>query len=358
MPIKILYKSILKPILFLFDPEFVHDCFVNLGELAGKFSIGKFLVGTLYKYKGSDVSIIVDGIKYKTPVMLSAGFDYNARLITVLDQMSFGAAEVGSITALPYEGNKKPRLTRAIKSKSIIVNKGLKNLGVDKIISNIKKLKINPEFKYGVSIARTNSIECATVEAGIIDYTTTYKKLLENNIGDYYTINISCPNAFGGENFADIERLPLLLTEFSKIRKSYASNKPIYIKMPIHLPWDIFSKLLDIIIKFDINGVVIGNLNKNYDDLDFREEAPQEYRGGLSGKPCQKLSNELIKKTREKMGKDFTIIGVGGILTPEDAIEKFENGANIVQLITGMIFEGPHLMKEICNAYSNYKAKD
>ena len=122
------------------------------------------------------------------------------------------------------------------------------------------------------------------------------------------------------------------------------------------LEWLDFNELLKIVLKYKFNGVVIGNLNKNYSDLDFREEAPEKYRGGLSGKPCQKLTNELIKKTREEYGNTLTIIGCGGILTPQDAIDKFEAGADLVQLITGMIFEGPQLIKEINVAYSKLKA--
>ena len=118
--------------------------------------------------------------------------------------------------------------------------------------------------------------------------------------------------------------------------------------MPINISWEDFEKLLEISLRFDfIKGYVIGNLNKNYDELDYLKEAPMEYRGGLSGVPCRKHSTDLIKKTKEKFGKTKTIIGCGGIMSVEDAQEKFEAGADLIQLITGMIFEGPHLMKQI-----------
>jgi dihydroorotate dehydrogenase len=125
--------------------------------------------------------------------------------------------------------------------------------------------------------------------------------------------------------------------------------------MPINLDWSEFNDLLDIINSFNLHGVVIGNLNKNYEDLDYRDEAPKNYRGGLSGKPCRVLSNNLIEKTKSKFGDKKTIIGVGGILTAQDAIEKFRLGADLVQLITGMIFEGPHLISEIAQEYSKYR---
>jgi dihydroorotate dehydrogenase subfamily 2 len=349
--IKTLYKKLLKPLVFKLDPEFVHDSFMNLGELMGTNSVGRSLIGAMYGYKGKDISKIVDGITYKTPILLSAGFDYNARLVSILDKMSFGGEEVGSVTAKPCLGNEKPRLTRAKKSESIVVFKGLKNDGVDEVISRIKRKKIANDFVVGVSIARTNSIECAEIGAGIEDYYYSLKRLVDENIGKYYTINISCPNAFGGETFADVKRLPLLLEKL----KTVQTSKPIYVKMPINLEWSEFNDLLDIIDSHKLNGVVIGNLNKNYEDLDYRDEAPKNYRGGLSGKPCRVLSNNLIEKTRSKFGDKKTIIGVGGILTAQDAIEKFRLGADLVQLITGMIFEGPHLINEIAQEYSKYR---
>jgi dihydroorotate dehydrogenase len=129
-------------------------------------------------------------------------------------------------------------------------------------------------------------------------------------------------------------------------------DKPMYIKMPINQSWEEFNELLDLLDPYkNVNGVVIGNLNKNYADADFPEEAPKEYRGGLSGKLCRKLSTDLIRKTKNQWGKRFTIIGCGGVMSVADAQEKFEAGADLLQLISGMIFEGPHLMKEIGNSF-------
>lgn len=331
--------------LFLLDPELVHNQFINLGELLSKIPGGRFITGLFYQYKGPDISKKVDGITYKYPVILAAGFDYNARLVGILDKMSFGGEEVGSVTLRKCEGNAKPRLARAKKSQSIIVYKGLRNNGVDRIIERIQHSKINKDYVVGISIARTNDAKTSDMQSGIADFVGTLKKLVANNIGDYYTINISCPNAFGGESFATKENLEKLL----KAMKEIKHYKPMYVKMPVNLEWEKFKELTDLVIKYKINGVVIGNLNKNYEDLAFRNEAPKEYRGGLSGKPCQKLSTELIRKTRQEYGKKLTIIGCGGIMTAKDAMEKFEAGADLVQLITGMIFEGPHLMKEIAS---------
>ncbi len=350
-----LYKYILKPVLFLFDPEFVHDLFVSIGELCGKFWITRKLINWVYGYHegckhgrsctyNRHVSKIVDGIKYRTPVLLSAGFDYNGRLTQILPCIGFGGEEIGSVTAHTCKGNPKPRLTRLPKSQSIIVNKGLKNDGVDVIIARLKKVK--HDFVWGISIARTNDECSADIKAGIEDYVYSFKRLNEEDVGDYYTINISCPNAFGGEAFTTPELLTQLLARLVVI----PCKKPIYIKMPINLEWNQFNDLLKVIDFYKLQGVVIGNLNKDYSMLADPSDAPDQYVGGLSGLPCRQLSTDLIKKTRQTYGKRFTIIGVGGIMSAEDAREKFEAGADLVQLISGMIFDGPSLVAKVAGA--------
>ncbi len=348
-----LYKNVLKPILFRFDPEMVHNHFVWFGEFAGKSRVLKRLVSLLYGYKGKDISKTVDGLTYQTPFLLSAGFDYNGRLLNILPEISFGGEEVGSVTARPSEGNPKPRLIRLPKSRSLIVNKGLRNDGVDKIIERLshfaKATRDKKNFVVGISIARTNDEKASDTEEGVKDYVYSFKRLNEENIGDYYTLNISCPNAFGGETFANPVLLQKLLAKISEIKCS----KPVYIKMPINLEWQKFDELLKVAEKFEmIKGVVIGNLNKNYEDLDYRDEAPESYCGGLSGKPCSELSNELIKKTKAVYGNRFTIIGCGGIMSVEGMVKKFEAGSDLIQLITGMIYNGPGFIKELANEYS------
>ncbi|MBI5405467.1 quinone-dependent dihydroorotate dehydrogenase [Candidatus Kaiserbacteria bacterium] len=339
--------------MFKFDPEAVHDVFVSLGEFAGRFTLLRRIFGFFYDYRGVDISKVVDGIAYRTPVLLSAGFDYNGRLTRILPALAFGGEEIGSVTAHSCEGNPRPRLTRLIRNKSIVVYKGLRNRGVDALIARLAHTPRVPGFVLGISIARTNEEAAATdATAGIHDYVESFKKLTTAGIGDYYTINISCPNAYTGETFAD----PKLLTELLPRLREVPCDKPLYLKMPISVPWEQFAAILDIADTNGVHGIVIGNLNKNYRDLAYPEDTSGEFRGGLSGAPCFALSNELIRKTRAHSGKRFTIIGVGGIFTPDDAMAKFAAGADLVQLITGMIFEGPGLMKQICERYAEETA--
>ncbi len=338
----------MKPILFQFDPELAHDWFIPLGEKLGNFRPTYALLDLIYGFSGQRAGVTVDGLHYRTPTILGAGFDYNARLINVLPALSFGGVEVGSVTARPCLGNPKPRLIRLPKSRSILVNKGLRNDGVDIIIKRLQNKKKTKDFVVGVSIARSNVEETVSVEEGVNDYLESFKKLNQAGVGDYFALNISCPNAFGGETFAEPVSLERLLSTLSQV----SCDKPVYIKMPINLGWSAFDELLQVIEKFKIAGVIIGNLNKDYSVLAHHDEAPEEYRGGLSGRPCFELSNDLIYKTREKYGRRFTIIGSGGIFSPEDALEKLALGADLVQLITGMIYEGPGLIKKIAKEYA------
>ena len=344
-----LYRHALKPILFKIHPDYVHDVFVAAGEAAGKITPARRIFGFLYNYRGPDISTTVDGITYRTPVLLSAGFDSDGRLTRILPSLSFGGEEIGSTTAHPCEGNPRPRMTRLIRNKSIVVYKGLRNHGVDALIARLLRTPRVPGFVLGISIARTNEQAASTdTEAGIRDYADSFKKLNAAGVGDYYTLNISCPNSYTGEVFND----PALFAELLPRLREIPCKKPVYIKMPINIPWEQFEKLLDIADKNGIQGVIIGNLNKNYGDLAYPEDAPKIFRGGLSGAPCFKLSNQLIRKTRERYGKRFTIIGTGGIFTPDDAMEKFAAGADLIQMVSGMIFGGPGIMKEICKHYA------
>lgn len=344
-----LYRRVLKPILFCFHPDTMHESFISLGEMGGRFSLTRALVALLYGYRGPDISQELNGIRFPLPVLLSAGFDPDGRLTRILKSVSFGGEEIGSTTAKPCVGNPRPWMTRLVRNKSLVVYKGLRNRGVKRLITHLHATPRLRDFVLGISIARTNeAAACASTDAGIGDYAESLQRLNAANVGDYYTINISCPNAFGGETFTEPALLRRLLARLGDIH----CTKPIYIKMPINVTMSEFDELLQIADESGVQGLVIGNLNKDYTELDHPEDAPAEFRGGLSGKPCFARSNELLRHAREKYGRRFTLIGVGGIFTADDAMAKFRAGADLVQLITGMVFEGPGLMKSICERYA------
>lgn len=336
------YRNILRPYLFKLDPENAHDAFTNFGAFLGKSQLAKTLTKNLFDYQNEALSQKVAGINFHNPVGLSAGFDKDANLQNILPSVGFGFMHIGSVTLNPYEGNPKPRLVRLPKSKGLIVYYGLKGIGVKKIIRKLKDFN-NSTFPLGISVAKTNCSDTATAKEGIEDYYQCIKELVKSDIGDFYTINISCPNAFGGEPFTTTARLDPLL----KIIATLNIKKPIFVKMPINLSWVDFKKLLDVIVKYELDGVIIGNLTKKRDTELIKDELPKNIKGGISGKPTEKLNNNLISKTYKQYQDKLIIIGVGGIFNAADAYDKIKRGATLVQLITGMVFEGPQLIGEI-----------
>ncbi len=338
------YKSFLKPIFFKFDPEDVHDKILLLGQTIGNNNFLSNLTTKLFLYSNDKLSQNIAGVKFVNPVGLSAGFDKDAKIINTLPQVGFGFAEIGSVTYFSYEGNPKPRLYRLPKDEGLVVYYGLKNDGV-KVISNRIKREYRKQkgFVLGVSIARTNSEEASSLEAGIRDYKASLEYLVKQGVGDYYTINISCPNTFYGEPYTTPEKLDRLLKEISKVRV----DKLVLIKMPINLQWDDFDNLLKVVVRYQLPGVVIGNLNKDRESKHITQDYPISIKGGVSGKPTRELSTDLIRRTYLKYRGKLLIVGVGGIDSAETAYEKITAGASLLQLITGMIYKGPQVIGEI-----------
>lgn len=291
-----------------------------------------------FGYHNKSLEQTVDGIKYKNPIGLAAGFDKNANLTSLMPLVGFGFEEIGSITGEPCSGNDKPRLWRLPKSKSLVVYYGLMNDGAQKLASKLAGQKF--DIPIGVSIAKTNSPDTVDMKAGVRDYVKAYDEM--RDIGDYVTINISCPNAFGGQPFTDKKSLETLLRAIDKIRV----NKPHYIKMSPDLSSKELDDILSLSKKYKITGFITSNLTKNRKNKNIVEtNLPKN--GGLSGKVVQDLADKQLAYIYQRAGKDFTLIGTGGIFTAEDAYNKILHGASLVQMITGMIYEGPQTMSEI-----------
>ena len=348
---KFLYKGILKRILFRIDPEIIHDRMVKFGATLGKSKIMHHLVSFCFNYHNHNLTQTVNGITFKNPVGLSAGFDKNAELGDILPQVGFGFAEFGSITGRPCTGNPKPRLWRLKKSKGLVVYYGLKNDGCEKISERLTGKKF--EIPIGISLGKTNDTQTVVLEEGIADYIKAYKAFAEKGIGDYYTINISCPNTHGGEPFVDPERLDLLLRAFNTLE----ATKPIFLKMPPDLTKKEVNAILEMVKKHDIAGFICANLTKNKEKLKLADERIPEL-GGISGKPTEELANDLIRHIYLKTEGQYTIIGCGGIFSATDAYKKIRAGATLLQLITGMIYEGPQLIGEINRGLVKLLKKD
>lgn len=336
------YRKILKPILFTTDPEFVHDRFIMLGKFLGKVPFGKSITKLLFYYKSKNNFIELKGIKFPNRVGLAAGFDKNAQLIPILGSVGFGFMEVGSITAKKCAGNPKPRLWRLKETQSLVVYYGLKNNGVDEISQRIKNL-LPSDIPVFASLAKTNDQETCDIDSGVEDYFYSYQKILEEKLNiSAFVVNISCPNTFGGEPFTDKISFNLLMAKLHSIKK----EKPIFIKMGANLTDKELFDILDSCKEYNIDGVICTNLNKDRKTVKIVDKVVPE-KGGLSGKAVEKISNEMIRKVRKYMGEEFVIIGCGGVFSYEDYKAKLDAGANLVQLITGMIFQGPQLISDI-----------
>jgi dihydroorotate dehydrogenase len=333
-----LYRNILKRIFFLNDPELVHNRMVRIGHKLGKSSFGKVTTKWLFNYQSPMLKQDVLGIHFKNPIGLAAGFDKDAQLVDIMPSVGFGFEEIGSITGESCEGNPKPRLWRLKKSKSLVVYYGLKNLGADAISRKLKEKEFR--FPVGISIAKTNSQETCDTTKGVSDYLKTYKAF--EAIGHYYTLNISCPNTFGGQPFTDPTKLEKLLAAIDG--QSY--TKPIFIKLSPDLSTQDVDDILNVIENHKIAGLIISNLTKNRVNQKIKDDNIPEH-GGLSGKVVEDLSNDLIKYVYAKTQGKYVIIGCGGVFSAQDAYKKIKLGATLIQMVTGMIFEGPQIISEI-----------
>lgn len=344
-----LYRNILKRVFFLLDPEDVHDRMIKTGARLGAHGTTRALARAMFYYENRPIlEQKILGIAFANPIGLSAGFDKNAELTDILPSVGFGFAELGSITGEPCEGNPKPRLWRLKNSQSLGVYYGLKNDGCSAVL---KKLA-GRQFKIpiGISVAKTNSKNAIDTNSGIRDYAKAFGCF--TNIGDYITVNISCPNTYGGEPFTDPEKLDLLFTTLDKIETKH----PIFIKFSPDLVHEQIDALLDVIRKHRIHGFICTNVTKRRDLAAIKDTAPE--KGGLSGKVVEDLADDLIEYVYRKTGGKYIIIGCGGVFSASDAYKKIRKGASLIQLITGMIFNGPQVISEINQGLSQLLARD
>lgn len=319
------------------DPEKVHDRFVKVGSVLGKFKMMRFLVKVVYGYENSMLNTEVAGIKFKNPIGLSAGFDKNCQLTEIIPSAGFGFEEMGSVTGEKCEGNEKPRLFRLKKDKAILVNYGLVNKGAEYLSKELEGKKFL--FPVGVSVAKTNDRKLDT-EGGIKDYAKAFK--LMHPTGDYTTINVSCPNLSDGQTFGYPDNLDKLLKEISKQK----IIKPVFLKLKPDMDLEKVDKVLEVVERYKfVTGFIFSNLTVDRKGLITDTSKMKE--GSVSGKPVKEKSTKLIRYVYKKTKGKYVIMGCGGIFSAEDAYEKIKAGASLIQLVTGMIYEGPGLIKKI-----------
>lgn len=344
--IKYFYRFVCKPFFFRQPPDKVHTAMIRFASKLQASPLLTRVVGYLFERHYPELcSRFLDGTPLQSPVGLSAGFDKNGEVAPLMKRVGFGFSEVGSVTAKACTGNPRPWFYRLPKSQSLVVHVGLANQGINKIRKRIAGYRPADltHFPLILSVAKTNNPENISDAMAIKDYVTSLKLAYHTPHIGAYEINISCPNTYGGEPFTTPDRLDQLLRAVDAVHL----KKPVLVKLPSSLPWRQQDSLLRVIVKHDIAGVTVANLLKDRSSPAIKDPLPASIQGGLSGLPTRATSDQLIRRIYKKYGRRLTIIGVGGIFSAADAYRKIRLGASYVELITGMIFNGPQLVAEI-----------
>ncbi|MFM2394974.1 MAG: hypothetical protein RLZZ546_2957 [Bacteroidota bacterium] len=335
-----MYKLI-KPILFLFDAENVHHSVMRMLAFFYALPFGKKILKSLYDAP-EDQKISILGLNFKNRIGLAAGFDKNGKYIDELACLGFGFIEVGTVTPKSQYGNPKPRLFRILKDKAIINRMGFNNDGVDSLIENLKHVK-NKNIIIGGNIGKNKNTDN---ENAIHDYKHCFSKLY--NYVHYFVINVSSPNTPGLRELQDKKPLTQIIEALTLLRQSQKVYKPILLKIAPDLSLDQLDDIVDICNDTLLDGLIVSNTTVDRSTLTEKKEVVEKIgNGGLSGKPLLSLSNKVLKYLSSKTSK--TIIGVGGIQSQSDYFEKINNGASLVQVYTGFIYEGPSLVKILLN---------
>ena len=356
-----MYKYVIKPLLFLLTPDFTHKLIVFCGRVAQALPPVRWGIRKSWGFQDNSLQQEVSGITFRNPIGLSAGFDKNIQLLSLMEDIGFGFASGGSVTLEPRKGNRRPWFHRLPRTKSVVVFAGMPNKGLRKIRNYIERNTRRSSNAVSVIsvavIANKTTIEQAdgrpTKRAIINDVKKATEYIIHHKLASVVEINISCPNA-GKEPFIEAESLDALLTTLDIVPR----DVPFWVKMP-HL-YDIkqFDALLGVIVRHNIQGVTVANLIKDRSKINIKDSLTDEIRGGLSGAPTREHSLELIRHAYKKYGDRLTIIGVGGVFSAEDAYAKIKAGASLVGLITGLFFEGPQLVGRINRGLAELLKKD
>ncbi len=331
-----MYKFLIRPFLFSLDPEKAHHFTFKYLKLIHKIPLIPALIRAIYKVEHPSLHREVFGLHFKNPVGLAAGLDKDAKLYKELDNLGFGFIEIGTITPKPQPGNPKKRLFRLIDDQGIINRMGFNNEGVE---AAIKRLKNNKNVLIGGNIGKN---KLTPNEEATNDYLICFESLF--NYVDYFVVNVSSPNTPNLRSLQEKEPLKQLLNALQNKNNTYNHPKPILLKIAPDLTNEQLLDIIEIVKETHIAGVIATNTTIARNNL---LSPNQKETGGLSGKPLKKRSTEVIRFLSEKSDKAFPIIGVGGIFNEEDALEKINAGACLIQLYTGFIYEGASLVKRI-----------
>ncbi len=344
-----MYKHFLKPILFRFNPETAHNLLFSGLSFLRHVPFARAIIRAIYKRESPATAREVFGIKFPNPVGLAGGLDKNGEFYNDMANFGFGFVEIGSLTPQPQDGNPKPRCFRVPQDKAIINRFGINNKGVRNAVEHLKKER--PEVIVAANISKnTTSIN----EDAAKDYESAFALLYD--FVDMFVVNVSCPNVVGLTSLQDISFLSEIVDKLLDLRMYYDEYRPILLKVSPDLAKEQLDDIIDYCLRSGIDGLVAGNTTRSRDGLTISQEKIEKIgNGGMSGAPVHKKNLALVKYIHERTEGKLPIIGVGGIMSAEDAKEMIDAGASLVEMYTGFIYEGPALIKQIIKHLETHK---
>jgi dihydroorotate dehydrogenase len=342
-----MYKRIVKPVLFLFQPERAHHIAFTSIKVLCAIPFVKYCIKGIYNYKNEKLEREVFGLKFPNPVGLAAGFDKDAKLFDELACFGFGFIEIGTLTPVGQPGNPKPRSFRLPQDNALINRMGFNNEGVEAAVLRLKKR--NPSLIIGGNIGKN---KVTPNEEAVNDYEKCFHALFD--YVDYFVVNVSSPNTPGLRELQDKDSLKNILVKLQVVNNLKSKSKPLLLKIAPDLTDTQLDDIVAIAKEVKLSGIIATNTTISREGLITEKSLVENIgAGGLSGKPLTKRSTEVVAYLCSRLGKEIPVIAVGGIHSAADAQEKLNAGAALVQLYTGFIYEGPGLVKEINKALAN-----
>ena len=336
-----MYKHLLKPILFRFNPETAHNILFYGLSVLRHVPFARSIIRAIYKKESPSLEKEVFGLKFPNPVGLAGGLDKNGEYYNDMANFGFGFVEIGSLTPLPQDGNAKPRCFRVPQDKAIINRFGINNKGVKNAVEHLKKERPNVIVAANISKNSTSINEDAAK-----DYESAFALLYD--FVDMFVVNVSCPNVVGLTSLQDISFLSEIVDRLLNLRMYYDNYRPILLKVSPDLSKEQLDDIVDYCLRSGIDGIVAGNTTRSREGLTIsKEEIEKIGNGGMSGAPVHKKNLELVRYIHSKTEGKLPIIGVGGIMSEENAKAMIDAGASLVEIYSGFIYEGPTLIKRI-----------
>lgn len=343
-----LYHQIIKPLLFLLPPEKAHHTTMFLFNVLLGIPGMKSVFRKLFTIRHPNLEVTCFGLHFKNPVGLAAGFDKDGKYLHLLPYLGFGFVEIGTVTPRPQAGNPKPRLFRLTEEKALINRLGFNNDGAELLAARLKTLKNNYPLIVGGNIGKNKD---TPNEQAINDYVYCFRKLYD--VVDYFVVNVSSPNTPGLRDLQDKKPLTQILEAIMLEASARSIRKPVLLKIAPDLNTSQLDDIVDIVKTTKIDGIIA--TNTTLDRTMLTSDTTNIGAGGLSGRPVTKKSNEVLHYLFEKSNGTIPLIGVGGILTGEDALQRFKSGASLIQVYTGLVYQGPGLVKTLLQYLIKHK---